>query len=240
MHRIDVEAGKRSAGRRAAEALVTPDMRLGLGTGSTALHTVARVGERYAAGELPGLLIVATSTQTETLCWSLGLPLVSLNDRRLAGSLDLAIDGADQVDPRFRLIKGGGAAMLREKVVARAAARYAVVVDATKLVTRLGLDKPIPVEVVREAVALVSREAAVLGAHAVLRQRAGMSGPVITDHGNFILDLTFSAPFEVAELERGLKLIPGVLENGIFTNHVHDVFVGTDTNTVEHRKQETT
>ena len=235
---MDVEASKRNAGRRAADLLVAPGMRLGLGTGTTAIHALRRVAERYAAGELPGLLVVATSTQTEFACWQHGLPLVSLNDARINATLDLALDGADQVGPDHNLIKGGGGALLTEKIVARAARRYAIVVDTAKLAERLGLDCAVPLEVARESVALVRREVADLSGVATLREGPGKAGPVVTDHGNFILDVHFQERFDPADMERQLNLIPGVLESGIFTTTVHDLLVGDADDQVRHLSQE--
>jgi len=208
---MDAGEIKRRVGRQAAETLVASGMRLGLGTGST-------------------------SFQTELACRELGLPLRSLNDPRLAGGLDLCIDGADEVDPAWRLVKGGGAAMLIEKIVAQASARYAIVVDSSKLVSRLGEKAPVPVELVPEALATVSRAVRALGGEPELRMAVRKDGPVITDHGNFVLDVRFPA-FDPLRLEGELMRIPGVLAHGIFTRPVTDLLVGRPDGQVEHSRR---
>ena len=132
-------------------------MKLGLGTGSTAVEAVRRIGELVRDGALRDLKVVPTSFQTEVACRELGISLWSLNDPSIAGRLDLTIDGADEVDPAWRLIKGGGAAMLIEKIVAHASRDYAIIVDSSKIVGRLGEKAPVPVELVPEALTTVSR-----------------------------------------------------------------------------------
>jgi ribose 5-phosphate isomerase A len=232
---MNAAAIKRAAGRLAADTLVESGMRVGLGTGSTAIEAVRRVGELVREGRLRDMLLVPTSFQTVMECRRLGLPLHTLGDPRIDGRLDLAIDGADEVDPRWRLVKGGGAAMLIEKIVAAASERYAIVVDESKLVSRLGEKAPVPVEVVTEALFTASRSLEALGASAELRMAVKKVGPVITDHGNFVLDLTFRQPFDPGRMEREIAAIPGVVANGIFTRPVHDLFVGFRDGRVEHR-----
>ncbi len=230
-----MEAGeiKRRVGRQAAEALVRSGMKLGLGTGSTAIEAVRRVGELVRDGALEDLKVVPTSFQTEVACREMGLSLWSLNDPLIAGRLDLTIDGADEVDPAWRLIKGGGAAMLIEKIVAHASRDYAVVVDSSKLVGRLGEKAPVPVELVPEALVTVSRAAEALGGRPVLRMAKMKDGPVITDHGNFVLDVRFSQSFDPQTMERELAMIPGVMAHGIFTRPVTDLWVGWPDGRVE-------
>jgi ribose 5-phosphate isomerase A len=183
---------------------------------------------------LGDLKVVPTSFQTEVVCRELGISLWSLNDPLIAGRLDLAIDGADEVDPGWRLIKGGGAAMLIEKIVAHASRDYAIVVDSTKIVSRLGEKAPVPVELVPEALVTVSRAVEALGGSPELRMAKMKDGPVITDHGNFVLDVRFPQAFEPLLMERELVLIPGVLAHGIFTRPVTDLFVGYPDGRVEH------
>jgi ribose 5-phosphate isomerase A len=228
------QALKRSIGRLAVETLVTSGMRLGLGTGSTAVEAVRRVGELVAAGTLENLRIVPTSFQTEVECRRLGLTISRLNDPDIDAVLDLSIDGADEIDPDWNLIKGGGGALLLEKIVAHASGRYCIVAVAAKQVEALGRQFPLPVEIVPEALALVLRELEKLGAPAELRQAVRKAGPVVTDHGNLILDARFASAFTPAEMERRLNNIPGVVENGIFTHPVTDLFVAAGAEDIRH------
>ena len=209
-------------------------MKLGLGTGSTAIEAVRRVGELLRAGALRDLKVVPTSFQTEVACRELGIPLWSLNDPLIGGRLDLTIDGADEVDPAWRLVKGGGAAMLIEKIVAHASRDYAIIVDSSKIVGRLGEKAPVPVELVSEALTTVSRAVEALGGTPELRMAKMKDGPVITDHGNFVLDVRFAQAFDPTAMERELMLIPGVLAHGIFTRPVTDLIVGWPDGRVEH------
>ena len=139
---------KEAAGRAAVDALVTSGMKLGLGTGSTAIHAIRRVGELLTRGVLKGIRAFPTSFQSEIECEKLGIPIYPLNSRELSGGLDLTIDGADEVDPRNYLIKGGGGALLIEKIAAYNSARYAITVDESKITASLGSGFPVPVEVV--------------------------------------------------------------------------------------------
>jgi ribose 5-phosphate isomerase A len=234
---MDAGGIKRAVGRQAAEQLVRSGMKLGLGTGSTAIETVRRVGELVCEGTLRDLQVVPTSFQTEVACRELGIPLRSLNDPAIGGRLDLTIDGADEVDPGWRLVKGGGAAMMIEKIVAHASRDYAIIVDSSKIVTRLGEKAPVPVELVPEALTTVSRAVRGLGGVPELRMARMKDGPVITDHGNFVLDVRFAQAFDPAALERELMLIPGVLAHGIFTHPVTDLFVGWPDGRVEHTRR---
>jgi ribose 5-phosphate isomerase A len=226
---------KRQVGRQAAEKLVASGMKLGLGTGSTAIEAVRRIGELVREGVLRDLKVVATSFQTEMACRELGISLWSLNDPLIAGRLDLTIDGADEVDPSWRLIKGGGAAMLIEKIVAHASRDYAIIVDSSKIVGRLGEKAPVPVELVPEALLTVSRAVEALGGVPVLRMARMKDGPVITDHGNFVLDVRFPAAFDPSAMERELALIPGLLAHGIFTRPVSDLLVGWPDGRIQHK-----
>ena len=225
---------KRRVGGRAAETLVESGMKLGLGTGSTAIETVRRVGELLRDGGLKDLRVVPTSFQTEVACRELGIQLWSLNDPLIGGRLDLTIDGADEVDPAWRLVKGGGAAMMIEKIVAHASRDYAIVVDSSKIVGRLGEKAPVPVELVPEALTTVSRALEALGGRPVLRMAKMKDGPVITDHGNFVLDVRFAQPFDPQAMERDIMLVPGVMAHGIFTRPVTDLFVGYPDGRIEH------
>jgi ribose 5-phosphate isomerase A len=233
---MDPAESKRQVGRQAAERLVASGMKLGLGTGSTAIEAVRRIGELLRDGALRELKVVPTSFQTQMACRELAIPLWSLNDPQIAGRLDLTIDGADEVDPAWRLIKGGGAAMLSEKIVAHASRDYAIVADSSKIVGRLGEKAPVPLELVPEALLTVSRAVEALGGVPALRMARMKDGPVITDHGHFVLDVRFPGAFDPKAMERELAMIPGVLAHGIFTRPVTDLLVGWPDGRVEHRQ----
>ncbi|MDR1444720.1 MAG: ribose-5-phosphate isomerase RpiA [Treponema sp.] len=214
---MDSQGMKEQAALRAADELVTSGIRLGLGTGSTAVHVVRRVGARLAAGDIKGIRVFATSFQTELECEKLGIPHYGLNSPELSGGLDLTIDGADEIDTENRLIKGGGGALLIEKLAAYNSGRFAVVADEGKLVSRLGLRFPVPVEVIPESRLAVSRALEKLGAAVTLREALRKAGPVITEHGNLLLDIVFREAPDPEELEEYINRIPGVVENGFFT-----------------------
>jgi ribose 5-phosphate isomerase A len=227
---------KKIVGTAAADRFVTDGMALGLGTGSTAIWTVRRVAERFHAGALPGVRIVTTSLQSQIEASTHGLPVVSLNDPSMARGPDLTIDGADEVDPRGCLIKGGGGALLMEKIVAYASRRFVVIVDESKLSDRLCRNFAIPVEIVAEALAPVTRALQEMGAQVSLRMAMKKAGPVVTDHGNLLLDAMFASPFDPPKLEKELKLIPGVLEDGLFTRRKPELLIVCADGSIEHRK----
>jgi ribose 5-phosphate isomerase A len=227
---------KEAAGRAAVDALVHSGMKLGLGTGSTAIHAIRRVGELLAQGTLKDISAFATSFQSEIECERLGIPFYPLNSRELAGALDLTIDGADEVDPRGRLIKGGGGAQLIEKIAAYASAAYAITVDESKIVDNLGAGFPVPVEVVPAARVSAGKALESLGAAVTLREALRKAGPVITEHGNLILDIRFASPVDPVEMENKINDIPGVVENGFFTRITPVVYIARSDGTVEVRK----
>jgi len=226
---------KEAAGRAAVDAMVKSGMKLGLGTGSTAIHAVRRVGELLAEGGLLDITAFATSFQTEIECEKLGIPFFPLNSRELSGSLDLTIDGADEVDPGSRLIKGGGGAMLVEKIAAYASAAFAIAVDESKIVGAMGTAFPVPVEVVPEARLTATKAIEALGGRATLREAVRKAGPVITEHGNLILDILFASPVDPATMEREINQIPGVVENGFFSRNPPVVYIGRQDGTVDVR-----
>jgi ribose 5-phosphate isomerase A len=227
---------KAAAGRAAVDALARSGMKLGLGTGSTAIHAIYRVGELLTQGSLRDISAFATSFQAEIACEELGIPVYPLNSRELAGGLDLTIDGADEVDPQNRLIKGGGGALLIEKLAAYASEAYAITVDESKLTENLGMGFPVPVEVIPEARVRAQKTLEKLGATVTLREALRKAGPVITEHGNIILDIRFGSPVDPAGLERELNQIPGVVENGFFTRIRPVVYIARSDGTVEVRK----
>ncbi len=208
---------------KAAAARVQSGMIVGLGTGSTTACAIAALGDRLQQGELQNIVGIPTSFQAEVLAKQYGLPLTSLD---AVDHIDLAIDGADEVDPQKNLIKGGGAAHTREKVVDYLADQFIVVVDAGKLVQKLGEHFKVPVEVIPMAVTPVMRAIAKLGGEPELRMGVKKAGPVVTDQGNLVVDVQFADIPDPVSLEQTLNNIPGVLENGIFVNCTDLVLVG--------------
>jgi ribose 5-phosphate isomerase A len=215
---------KRNAGYRAAE-MVEDGMAVGLGTGSTVFFAMERLGERIVRDGLH-IVGIPTSYQAAIRARQYGIPLSSLDEHP---ELDIAIDGADQVDPALNLIKGRGAAHLREKCVCDAARKVLIVVDPTKMVDTL--DAPVPVEVLPFASAGVFRRLALLGAGPVLREGVKKDGPVVTDNGNLILDCDFGAIEKPRDLETEIATIPGALECGLFTAYGEKItiIVGEET-----------
>ncbi len=213
-----VVAAKRDAGVRAAD-MVKDGMVVGLGTGSTVFFAMERLGERIRTEGLQ-ILGVPTSNQTAMRAEEYGIPLTTMT---LHSELDLAIDGADQVDPAKRMIKGRGAAHLREKVVADAAKQFVVVIDAGKQVT--GLDAAVPVEVLPFAYGSVARRLRELGGEPVMRNGVKKDGPVISDNGNYVIDCAFGAIADPAALEEAINNIPGVLGCGIFAHMINKTTV---------------
>lgn len=203
----------------AAVREVEDGMRLGLGSGSTALHAVRILGERVAKGLR--IVGVPTSRETAQVAREVGIPLDRLDDDP---HLDLTIDGTDESDARLRLIKGGGGALLREKIVASASDRMIVVADVSKVVETLGAF-PLPVEVVPFAVGVVARKIVALGVEPVLRRAKDGSGPFVTDEGNHILDCPFGTIDDPDALGARLSGIAGVVEHGLFLGLATDLVI---------------
>jgi ribose 5-phosphate isomerase A len=211
----DFEQLKREAAHRALE-LVQSGMKLGLGTGSTARHFVALLGERVKGGL--SITAVATSEATAAQARALGVPVATLDEYP---ELDLTIDGADEVDGALRLIKGGGGALLREKIVAAASKRMVVIADSSKLVARLGAF-PLPVEVVPFGLAATRRHIERVGADfdcrgpIALRRAHDSSQAFVTDGGHYILDCAFGAIADPEALAGALGGVPGIVDHGLF------------------------
>ncbi|MDR1302829.1 MAG: ribose-5-phosphate isomerase RpiA [Treponema sp.] len=233
---MDQQGIKEMTGKGAVDALVRSGMKLGLGTGSTAIHAVRHIGSLLRAGTLKDIRAVPTSYQTLIACERWGIPLFTLNSQEIGGTLDLTIDGADEVDGRHYCIKGGGGALLLEKIVAYASASYAIVVDESKQVENLGLQFPVPLELIPEARVPVIQTLEALSAVVQLREAVRKAGPVITEHGNFLLDIRFQNPVDPPVLERELNQIPGVVENGFFTRLRPRVFIGRFDGTLDIRE----
>lgn len=217
-----VKVMKQEVGRAAA-AMVESNMIVGLGTGSTTAFAIQFIGERLAAGEIENIVGIPTSFQAEVLSKQYGIPLVGLD---AVDHIDLAIDGADEVDPNKNLIKGGGAAHTREKVVDALADKFVVVVDSGKLVDSLGSTFLLPVEVIPMAITPVMRQLEALGGKPELRMGVKKAGPVVTDEGNLVVDLKFESIADPAALEIAINNIPGVLENGLFVDVADTILVG--------------
>ena len=220
----DLQNQMKQAVAEAAVEQFRDGMVVGLGSGSTAALMIKGLGQRLASGQLKDIVGVTTSFQGEVLAAELGIPLLSLN---AVSGIDLAIDGADEVDPSFQLIKGGGACHVQEKLVAARAERFVVVVDSTKLVERLNLDFLLPVEVLPGAWRQVQQQLSAMGGAAELRMAQRKAGPVVTDQGNLVLDVRFDGGIaDPVDLERSVNNLPGVLENGLFVNLADEVLVG--------------
>jgi ribose 5-phosphate isomerase A len=220
---------KEAAGRRAVDDHVESGMLLGLGTGSTVYFALVRLAERIRDEGLD-VRGVPTSIDTEEKAKSMGILLAGLDE---VAMLDLTIDGADEVDPALHLIKGGGGALLREKVVASTSRRLVIAAGRSKVVETLGLGFRLPVEVVPFARPVVERAIRELGAEPHLRETE--TGAVYhTDNGNEILDCAFAAGIpDPSETERRLAGIPGVVESGLFVGMADVVVIGDDSGTCE-------
>lgn len=226
------DAAKKAAGEAAA-ALVEDGHRVGLGTGSTTAFALVALGRRVRE---EGLRIVGapTSFAAERLARKHGVPLATLDE---LDALDVAFDGADEVDPDFALIKGRGAAHTREKVIAALAERFVVLIDPSKLVERLGTRMPVPVEVLPMAATPVTRALARLGAQPELRMGRRKDGPVVSDQGFWIVDAYFDGIDDPAALDRAILAIPGVLDHGLFIDMTTDVLVGEPGGAVRHLRK---
>ena len=220
---------EKEAAARASLRLVRDGNIVGLGTGSTAAYAVRLLGERVRAGlKIRG---IPTSVQTKELAAGLGIPLTTLDEFQ---QIDVTIDGADEIDSELRLIKGGGGALLREKIVASASRQLVIIADSTKQVPALG-KFPLPVEVIPFAQALVARRIAALGASVKIRQHAGGKA-LVTDEGHHILDCNFGRISHPSALARELESMPGVVEHGLFIGMADLVLIGKGAEVTELRR----
>jgi len=209
---------------------VKSGMILGLGSGSTAALMIKSLAGEIRSGNLQNIRGVATSFQSEVLALELDIPLIELAS---VSQIDLAIDGADEVDPRFQLIKGGGACHVREKLVASKANKLLIVVDETKLVQNLNQSFPLPVEVLPNAWKQVQEVISEMNGNSSLRMATKKAGPVVTDQGNLILDVFFNDGIKnPKDIEMKINNIPGVLENGLFVDLTDKVLVGKIENNI--------
>lgn len=228
------QAGAKEAVGREAAALVMPDMLLGLGTGSTASVALRLIGRRIKEENLR-VAGVPTSFASERLAREVGIPIVSIDE---VERLDLAIDGADEIDPMLNLIKGRGAAHSREKVVASLADQFVVLGDSSKLVDRLGSRAPVPVEVMPMAASAVIRALEHLGATAELRSGVSKDGPVVTDQGFWVIDANFGPIPDPEALNRTLNALPGVLDHGLFLGLATLALIGEPSGSVRRLEPE--
>lgn len=218
----DRDALKKQAAVYAA-GFIEPGMTVGLGTGSTAIHAVREIARRHAAGELPDIKAFATSSDIARVAREAGIPLI---DDAGPQSIDVTIDGADEVDPQLNLIKGGGGALFHEKIVAQATKRQVIVIDEAKMSPRLGTLHSLPVEVVpfgSESQRLFLER---LGGKPVLRTKADGT-PFITDGGNIIYDCSFGPLDDPEELAAELRARTGIVEHGLFLGMTDDLIIGT-------------
>ena len=218
-----------------AEGLIHSGMKIGLGTGSTAMPAVKHLAHYIAKGTLKDIAAVPTSFQTSIACEEFNIPIFSLSSGRINGALDLTIDGADEIDPKKNLIKGGGAALLKEKIIAYNSKVFVVIGDESKRVKTLGINFPIPIEIVSEARLSIMKKLEMYGVSMIIRDGIRKKGPVITDNGNFIMDIKWPAGEKInpAQLERELNAIRGIIENGFFTHKTPRVFLSRATGIVE-------
>ncbi len=216
-----VDGAKRRAAEAAAQHIKSGTV-IGLGTGSTAKHLIQIVGSYLSAGRLTDIQGVPTSIQTSADAKEAGIPLTTLDDHP---ELTLSIDGADLIDGNLNALKGGGGALLREKIVASASKTYILIADERKIVEKLGTGFPLPIEILPFSATPAAYRVRELGATVILRR--GKLGPVTTDNGNFILDADFGPIDDPAGLELELKSIPGVLETGLFLGYADLAYVGT-------------
>ena len=213
---------KKLVGVSAAQ-LVSNGMVCGIGTGSTVVFLIEELGRRVKEEKL-NLVGVPTSFQSRILCQYQGIPILDPGD---CTELDLAIDGADEVDPSLDVIKGGGAAQTREKIVAAMARQFIVIVDESKLVSQLGSNFPVPIEVIPAALKYVSTIITALGGEPQLRMGVKKDGPVITDNGQFVIDARFRPDVNLQAVDLQLHGTPGVVETGLFFNLATKVLVGS-------------
>lgn len=218
----DVTTEKKRRAAEEAVAFVRDGHVLGLGTGSTVQFALEALARRVK-NESIKVWGIPTSTRTDTEAKRLGIPLTSLEEHP---QVDLTIDGADEIDPQLNLIKGGGGALVREKVVATSSADVIIIADDAKLVVRLGTTFPVPVEILPFSRPLVERALRALGSTPILRKQQNGSN-YVTDNGNWILDARFPRIDEPAKMEREITMLAGVVDCGIFTGLADLALVGT-------------
>jgi ribose 5-phosphate isomerase A len=225
---MDKERFKQMAAEKAVEE-IQPGAIVGLGTGSTVYYVLLALGEKVRDGlNITG---IATSKQTETISAKQGIPLSTLAERPV---IDLTIDGADEIDPSLNLIKGGGGALVREKIIAHASKRLVIVADESKLVSVLGTTFALPVEVLQFG--WEATQTAINNICGKSTMRYSGEKPFLSDNGNYILDCRFDMIRQPAQIELQLNNLPGVVENGLFVSRADKAIIGT-TSGVEIREK---
>ena len=222
-----MDTAKRAVGEAAAQ-MVEDGMRLGLGTGSTTAFFIEALGRRIRTEHLD-VVGVPTSFAAERMARHLDIPLSTLDELE---ALDLAFDGADEIDPGLNLIKGRGAAHTRERVVAAQAERFVVLGDPSKLVGRLGTRAAVPVEVLPMAATPAMRRLEDLGARSTLREGTNKDGPVVTDQGFWVIDARFDGIEDPPACATAIRAIPGVLDHGLFLGMAALALIGEEDGTV--------
>lgn len=220
-----LEQAKRQAAIEAV-SLIPDGAVVGLGTGSTAYYAIVELGRRIRE-DGASFTGISTSYAAETLARQNGIPLTSL---RNVDKVDIAVDGADEIDPQLDLIKGYGGALTLEKMVDSYADCFMVIADESKLVDRLGHSASVPLEVLPSAMFAVERGVTRLGGAPKLRMgpgSPGQAGPIITEHENLLVDVRFEGIEDPWEMERSLNAIPGVVENGVFPRMAHIILIGS-------------
>ena len=224
-----IEEAKRKAASEAVKH-VKDGFIVGLGSGSTAAYAIKAIGEKLKRAHL-NVLGIPTSYQAFLLAVEQGIAVTTLEEH---ATINVTIDGADQIDPTLNLIKGMGAALAREKIVASASKQNIIIADENKKVQVLGENNhPVPIEVLPFAISIVKRKIEAYGGKGVVREGKGKLGPVITDNGNAVIDAVFGPINNVAGLEQKLKMIPGVVETGLFVGSTDIVYVGTRSDVVK-------
>ena len=227
-----IEALKKKAGDFAA-SFVKSQMIVGLGEGSTAVYATRKIGETYQSGEITDIQCIPCSKNVETIAKSLGLPVSTLDEYP---EIDITIDGADEVDPDLQLIKGGGGALLREKIVATASKREIIIVDPRKLSDFLGEKWAVPIEIIPFSVRPVLNALQELGGRPEIRTNQENQN-FITDENNYIVDCNFGLIKDPGKLSRQLKSIPGIVEHGLFIDLATDLVIASPDG-IEHRQKD--
>ncbi len=217
-----IEDAKKRAALEAVKHIKNGQV-IGLGSGSTAAYAIQEIGKLIRRKKWH-VLAIPTSHQAFLLAVDWSIPVTTLDEHP---KVDVTIDGADQIDPYLNMIKGMGGALVREKIVASASKQEIIIADETKLVKKLGVNHPVPVEVLPSATVVVMSKIREMGGKPVLRTGTGKVGPVVTDNGNFILDVSMEKISDPEQLDAKLRSIPGVVETGLFIGLADIVYVGT-------------
>ncbi|WP_028974977.1 ribose-5-phosphate isomerase RpiA [Spirochaeta cellobiosiphila] len=217
---------KQNVGYAAVDQFIKSGMKIGMGTGSTSLYAVERLIQKVKAGEITDIYPVATSFQTEFALQQAGIPVYTLNSPEIEGKLDVAIDGADAIDPQLCLIKGAGAAQLIEKIVESSAEHFIVIGDESKLVESLGSTVPVPLEILPAARQFVINKLEEVEAQVTIREGSGKAGPVISDSGNIIADALWSEDIDPIKMDQYMNNIPGLVEHGLFCHMAKTALIG--------------